>query len=395
MKRFPFFPTTHAKGGTGKIAGVDSVFYRYLLGEMSPPERDALEDRYFQDNALHEKILAAEDDLIDAYVSRELTSDQRARFKEFFLRSDERVGKLRVAEALTQQGNRNSECSSAVAHPRKKGGGTRKNASPVYRAGIALGVFGVGAVVIGVLSLSEPGGGSAAFRSVSFETGKKPGMIQRAGDTLGDWLSGIAQMTLQHEFKDGVLQGGPDWTNQTLSAGLDRSDDPRDWSGETNKSASLRLWKKSTAMENYRMEFQGRLERTSLSWAVRAADSKNFYGTRLAIIKTGPLMNAALIRFTVIDDKEVDRTLNQLPLRLERGTNYRITVTAQGDQINTYLNGQFIGRLTDKRLTRGGVGFFDDANDPQKIAWVTVSTHDNFLDRVLAHFALFVMLGRS
>lgn len=283
--------------------------------------------------------------------------------------------------------------SWAVARSRRKGGGTQKNTSPASQAGIVLAVLGIGAVMIAVLSLSGPARGSAAYPSVSFDTGKKPGMIQRAGDTLSDWLSGVAPVTLQHEFKGGILGSASDWTNQTLRAGLDGIDDPRDWIGKTRTSASLRLWKKSTAMENYRMEFQAQLERTSLSWAVRAADSKNFYGTRLAIIKAGPLMNAGLIRFTMIDGKEVDKTLSQLPLRLERGTNYRVAVTAQGDQISTYLNGAFIGRLTDKRLTRGGVGFFDDSNDPQKVAWVSLSERDSFLGRMLAHFAMFVIPG--
>jgi hypothetical protein len=71
-----------------------------------------------------------------------------------------------------------------------------------------------------------------------------------------------------------------------------------------------------------------------------------------------------------------------------------MAVTVQGDVINTYLNGALIGHSnTDKRLTRGGVGFFDDANDPQKIAWVSVSERDSFLGRMLAHFALFVIPG--
>jgi hypothetical protein len=226
--------------------------------------------------------------------------------------------------------------------------------------------------------------GRAAHTSVTFEA-KKPGMIQRAGDTLGDWFSGIMQMTLLHEFKSGILTAGDDWTNQILDAGFG---DPRDVVGRTNAPASLWLWGKSMIMENYRMEFQGQLERTSLSWAVRAADAKNFYGTRLAIIKNDPLMNAGLIRFTMIDGKVVDRTLSQLPLRLERGTNYRVTVIAQDDQISTYLNGAFIGRLTDKRLTHGGIGFFDYADDPQKVAWVSLLGRDTLLNRVLTHFAL-------
>ena len=80
-----------------------------------------------------------------------------------------------------------------------------------------------------------------------------------------------------------------------------------------------------------------------------------------------------------------------LPLTLERGTDYRIRVTVQGDRFLTFLNGKVIGSMTDKRLTRGGVGFFDDAGDPQKVAWVSVSEHDSFLGRLLANFAVFVI----
>ncbi len=283
--------------------------------------------------------------------------------------------------------------SWAVARSRRKNGGAQKAASPASQAGIVLAVLGIGAVMIAVLTLSGPGRPRAAYPSVSLENGKKPGMLDRAGGALSDWISQIAPVTLQHEFRGGILASASDWSNQILRSSLDQIDDPRDWIGKTHTTASLRLWKKSTALENYRMEFQAELEKTSLSWAVRAADAKNFYGTRLAIIKAGPLMNAGLIRFTMIEGREVERTLSQLPLRLERGQSYRVSVTAQGDQINTYLNGAFIGRLTDKRLTRGGIGFFDDANDPQKIAWVSVSERDSFLGRMLAHFALFVIPG--
>jgi hypothetical protein len=285
--------------------------------------------------------------------------------------------------------------SWAVARSRRKNGQAQKAASPASQAGIVLAVLGIGAVMIGVLTLGGPvRAGGVAYPSVSLETGKKPGMLQRAGGALSDWVSGIAPVTLQHEFQGGVLSSASDWSSQVLRSSLDQIDDPRDWIGKTHTTASLRLWKKSTAMENYRMEFQAQIERTSLSWAVRATDAKNFHGTRLAIVKAGPLLNAGLIRFSVINGKEVDRTLNPLPLRLERGKDYRVMVTAEGNQINTYLNGQFLGRsITDEHLSRGGIGFFDDSNDPQKIAWVSVSERDSFLGRMLAHFALFIVPG--
>jgi hypothetical protein len=182
-----------------------------------------------------------------------------------------------------------------------------------------------------------------------------------------------------------------DWSTVTLRASADKIDDPRDWIGKTRTSASLRLWKKSTALQNYEMEFQGQLEKTSLSWAVRASDGGNYYATKLSIIKAGPLPNAGLIRYAMVNGKETDRTQVPLPLTLERGVDYRIRVIAQGDRFLTYLNGKVIGSMTDNRLARGGVGFFDDAGDPQKVAWVSVSERDSFLGRLLANFAVFVI----
>ena len=58
-----------------------------------------------------------------------------------------------------------------------------------------------------------------------------------------------------------------------------------------------------------------------------------------------------------------------------------------------YLNGQVISSWTDKRLARGGIGFFSDDDDQQRIAWVNVSERDSFLGRMLAHFSLFVVPG--
>jgi hypothetical protein len=288
--------------------------------------------------------------------------------------------------------------SWAVARSRRKSGATQKNASPASQAGIVLAVVGIGAVMIGVLSLGGPAPKGVAYPSVSLETGEKPSMFARAGGALSDWIGSIAPVTLQQEFKGGILSNmassAKEWSTTTLRAGTEQIDDPRDWIGKTKTPASLRLWTKSTAMENYRMEFQGELQKTSFSFVVRARDSKNYFAARVGIIKTGPLMNAGVLKVAVVNGREVERQLNPLPMRMERGQSYRISAMAQDNQINIYLNGSWIGRgNTDQRLSRGGVGFVDDPSDPQKIDWVSVSERDSFLGRMLAHFALFHFPG--
>ncbi len=293
--------------------------------------------------------------------------------------------------------------SWAVQRSRKKGQ-AKQNPSQVGQAGAVLAFLVIGGAMVAVLATGAGGGKpSVAFPSVSAETGKKPSVLSGASDAVSEFVRGVAPVTLKHSFSGASLASAAsnvsDWTSVTLRAGADKIDDPRDWIGKTKTSsatsASLRLWRKSIAMENYSMEFQAQLEKTSLSWAVRASDAGNYYATKLAIIKAGPLPNAGLIRYTMVNGKETERTQSPVLVTLARGTDYRIRMTVEGDQMITYLNGKKIGATVDKRLTRGGVGFFDDASDPQKVAWVSVSEHDSFLGRLLAHFAVFVIPGEQ
>jgi len=53
---------------------------RYLLGALSEDETAELEGLYFASDELFEELLAEEDDLVDAYVSGELTPDEMSRF---------------------------------------------------------------------------------------------------------------------------------------------------------------------------------------------------------------------------------------------------------------------------------------------------------------------------
>lgn len=64
---------------------------RYLLGLSSPAEREHIESAYFEDDAAFQEMLAAEDDLIDAYARGELIGDERQRFEKSSLQESDRV----------------------------------------------------------------------------------------------------------------------------------------------------------------------------------------------------------------------------------------------------------------------------------------------------------------
>jgi hypothetical protein len=241
-----------------------------------------------------------------------------------------------------------------------------------------------------LIAMLMPGNGtepSPTYTPLSLDAGAKRGLFTRSEDAIGEVIRNAAPVTLHHDFQSGLK----DWTTVAMRAAT-KVDDPHDWKTPSVVApGSLRLWTRSTLLKNYQMEFQGQIERKSLSWAFRASDSENYYAAKLQITRPGPLPNADLVRYVMLKGREMDRVQLPLPLTLERGGDYRVRVSVQDDRFVTYLNGQVISAWTDRRLKRGGVGFFADADDPQQISWVNVSEHDSFIGQMLAHFSLFVM----
>jgi len=237
-----------------------------------------------------------------------------------------------------------------------------------------------------LMALMLPGPTTSYPPAVSLDAGVKPGILERAGGAIGEVIRSSAPVTLHQDLHGGF----GDWATLALRNTVD---DPRNslTSPDISKLGSLRLWTKSVALQNYQMEFQGQVEKRSLSWAVRASDQNNYYATKLVITKPGPSPNASLVHYTIMNGREYDPLTEATQVTLEKGKNYRVRVSVQDDHFNTYLDGQLIGHWSDRRLRRGGVGFFVDEQDPQEVAWVNVSERDSFLGRMLAHFSLFVV----
>lgn len=249
----------------------------------------------------------------------------------------------------------------------------------------------VGALLVAAMFMGDPA--PPRQRAESLDPGEKQGLWDSARNSIAGMIRSQAPVTLRDDFSQGLK----DWTTAAVrTAG--RVDDPKGLALTSDepgvvRPGSLRIWNRSTSLENYQMEFMGELEKKSLSWAFRAGDARNYYATKVMIVKPGPLPNAALVRYVMMNGREWDRVQLPIPVTLERGGSYRVRVSVQDDRFITYLNGQVISSWSDARLHRGGVGFFADDDDPQKVAWVSLSERDSFLGKMLAHFSLIVMPG--
>ncbi|HYL77244.1 MAG TPA: hypothetical protein VEU96_23725 [Bryobacteraceae bacterium] len=247
------------------------------------------------------------------------------------------------------------------------------------RAGHSATVFASLAVVFLLLALSQLPMGSPSAKSVS----PLPDGDPRSGksgfaQTLSNLIQSKTSSTLREDFKsgfgnwEGLKSAGSEWTTDA---------------GQV-RPTSLRLWKPSTPLANYEMEFMGQIERKGMDWAFRASDLRNYYATKLIITKPGPLPNAGLVRFVVLDGRERERVELPLPLTLERGVDYRVRVSVRGSRFLTSVNGQLVSSWTDSRLSRGGVGFFSEDGESALVKWVSVSDRDSFLGRIVSHFSI-------
>jgi len=247
------------------------------------------------------------------------------------------------------------------------------------RQGMSGTVFAGLAVVFVLLALSQLPMGTRAAKTISPLPDANPHPGTGAfGQMIGSLLQSKSSGTLREDFQSGVVN----WEGFKSVAS--------DWSmdkGEVHPT-SLRVWKPSTSMSNYEMEFMGQIERKSIDWAFRASDVRNYYATKLIITKPGPLPNAGLVRFIVLDGRERERVELPLPLTLERGVDYRVRVSVRGGRFLTSVNGQLVSSWMDNRLSRGGVGFFSENGESSLLKWVSVSERDSFLGRIVSHFSL-------
>lgn len=76
------------------------LLYKYLLGELPEEQQTELEQRYFTDDALFERLMAVEDELINRYAGNESSDEERKRMERYFLMSQGRRKRLMFTQAL-------------------------------------------------------------------------------------------------------------------------------------------------------------------------------------------------------------------------------------------------------------------------------------------------------
>jgi anti-sigma-K factor RskA len=81
-------------------SGDEVLMVRYLLGDLSASESEAIEERSLRDRQYFEELLAVEEELVDDYVRGMLPAERRRQFEQFWLISPERQERVAIAKGL-------------------------------------------------------------------------------------------------------------------------------------------------------------------------------------------------------------------------------------------------------------------------------------------------------
>lgn len=78
----------------------DEVLREFLLGGLHDDERDLIEGQFLTDSQTRERILAAEQDLIEDYLEDSLTIADKEKFISLYARTPEQRRKLRITRSI-------------------------------------------------------------------------------------------------------------------------------------------------------------------------------------------------------------------------------------------------------------------------------------------------------
>jgi hypothetical protein len=144
-----------------------------------------------------------------------------------------------------------------------------------------------------------------------------------------------------------------------------------EWASDRTGSArgrQLSLYRPSMSMSDYRLEFSGQIERRSLGWVFRAANTRNYYAGKLE--SAGAASPLTVTRFAVINGVEgphFQRVLARVP------GPWKVRQDARGTKFTIYVQNQIVEDWHDDRLKTGGVGFLNEREERGQVGSIQIS----------------------
>lgn len=152
--------------------------------------------------------------------------------------------------------------------------------------------------------------------------------------------------------------------------------DPAGWATLTRGFSIL---SSTSELQDYRFDFETRVQSGAMGWTVRTADDSNYYRFKLNMDGPAASPRFSLVRQAVVDG--VRETFSQpieIPAHLAKADDFNgVSVRLVGNQITTLVNGFGIDHWKDDRLARGGIGLMADAGESALVRRIAVSGNDD------------------
>ena len=215
---------------------------------------------------------------------------------------------------------------------------------------------------------------AASYPSPKYSAAKSAGPIAR----MRHAIQSRASLELTDTFRRMEAWGS---SAMALPAGWSRNADGYVRTGQ------LALYRPAQTFTDYRFEFFGEIEKKSMDWAIRARDSKNYYGMKMTVIEPGLRPVVAMVHYAVVDGKKGQRIETPLSIMMHNNEPYHVAVDVKGNHVVTSIEGQEVDSWTDDSLKAGGVGFFSELGESARLYWMRVSKNQDWLGRVCAYLS--------
>jgi flagellar motor protein MotB len=154
---------------------------------------------------------------------------------------------------------------------------------------------------------------------------------------------------------------------------LDQWDAPGTWEIVKDKDVSalrvqgLGFLKKGQQWDNYKVEFEIKVNKESAGWVLRAQNSSNFYLFKLGSEKARAIPKNSLVKYIRLDAQYLNSLKREdapgaagvtpLSIKVRNKDYYKVTVTVRGNTITHYIDGIQVDAWNDDTFNHGRFGF--------------------------------------
>jgi hypothetical protein len=154
---------------------------------------------------------------------------------------------------------------------------------------------------------------------------------------------------------------------------LDQWDAPATWEVIRDKDVSaLRLQglgflKKGQQWDNYKVEFEIRVNKESAGWVLRAQNQNSFYLFKLGSEKAKAIPKNSLVKYIRLDNQYLNSLKREdapgaagvtpLSMKVKNKDYYKVMVTVRGNTITHYIDGIQVDAWNDDTFNHGRFGF--------------------------------------